>query len=104
MSQYIETRPEAIKAIYKAITEKWNLICMGLDVRHTVKCPLCEMYRGSGRGCVGKKECPLDIAGDNCWDNKSTFSVNWGEPEGDKAMLEALVQLLPESERAIYGG
>lgn len=120
---YIETRPEAIKAIKQTIEKKWNPICMGCGEDHA-SCSLCDYDDATGdRDCqtcplvlrYGKNAncCPpytrlddLTECGEcpkvDCCDNVCpTFKDT---PEEAEAMLEALVMLLPPEHRKEYGG
>jgi len=126
MSDYIETRKAWIEAIHRSITEKWNPICMGCfpdDYSTSHSCALCQM----GADC---HICSLGKAGEKCNDKGSLFydvceadgcdncTDFFGECSNlidcpysailyaveAEAMLEALIQLLPESEHVIYGG
>lgn len=117
-TKYIETRKTWIKAIHKCIVEKWNPICMGC-VEDESPCNLCEKARKTSSAAQSKwnrdycSYCPLEMAGDRCeshkgsWREWSLIANAWPfepAPAEAEAMLEALVQLLPESERTIYGG
>jgi hypothetical protein len=129
---YIETRPEAIEAIHKSIREKWNPICMGCVDREP-DCALCG-YSEDGNHIIECDDCPLSLAGHECytvtdlyttWKNEATIYDDCDlcphnednscavsdkgcpikpAPAKSEAMLEALVNLLPEEERIRYGG
>lgn len=110
MTQYIETRPKAIEAIKKSIAH-WDDICMGCeDDYYGDNCALCDEY-------FDCNNCPLFEVYGKCSSDGSPWANYWEAQDGRllaycsvnsaneaEAMLEALVQLLPESERAIYGG
>lgn len=105
MNDYIETRPEAIEAIKKAINEKWNLICLGCNTEDLPVCALCMAY---GMTCKG---CPLIKAygkGRNatcrCIDLFYSYNYRGQTPAKAEAMLEALVMLLPPEHRIEFGG
>lgn len=110
MPEYIETRPEAIAAIHESIMH-WNDICYGESGSVFARsCGLCNIYIGGE--C---KKCPVS-ANDNCchdpmstWDNyyfadhSPGFRCSIESATEAEAMLEALVVLLPPSERIRYG-
>jgi hypothetical protein len=120
MTEYIETRPEAIEAIHKSISH-WNDICAGCESDYSASgCYLCLEYLEvplswlpeSLFRCFG---CPVKKSGNNCYNKKSTWAkyrnvasyhgyCEHSSANEAEAMLEALVMLLPESERVVYGG
>lgn len=123
---YIEIDPEWIEAIHKAI-DKWNSICMCGVMLVEPDCALCDMFGYQPPGC---RLCPLFrgtrkycTTGNSIYDKWSkkvrTCSEDYDcdycddryggcpdilTPAPTEAwnMLEALVNLLPESERERY--
>ena len=100
--------PEDIKAIHESIMH-WNDICMGCEDDYKGrKCALCRMYPDD---CF---DCPLRKSGYKCethgspWDNYSHIVEYYRfctvkSAEEAETMLITLINLLPESERTIYG-
>lgn len=104
-----------IEAIKSSIRDKWNPICMGCGVdTGGDNCPLCKIFINNFcEACPLAKKFNVD-----CFKSSSVYQ-RWNCSPCDhdtgtaecpvcgeraEAMLEALVQLLPEEHRAEFGG